>query len=451
VEPDDWNNPDDHHVRIRRLVDENLARLSLIDSWSRDEHAAIRRWLKANAATLDDLAHATMLEHCWHESPENGARLYDRITMPPWRIHPLAKLMAMKANVSTFEGQWDEAYAWNLRMHRMADHEYQEPSDIRLVLGMWLERFACDQLMVLLPRHLPEDVSRYLKQVAEGDELRCSWEARDRAGMLFTRDYLEAWYAWSASPETHPDFTSLAEVMLSNDVLPFFANPAASRPADVESFRRQLEEHSSLEREWRAYCDMIEASRNWFSLSFHEAWQTADGFDRRQCEIIKHAPILSMLIGGEASRPSQVRVLHETTRLRRTGLEAVAAILRFQHEQGELPRSLDVLVPKFLRSLPLDPFTGRPLTYRLTSGANGFVVYSWGSDHVDDGGKNAAGPRDRGDIVLFPVQIPSFTTRMRNESLFRPRPTERPSAPCLASSTASGHNRAHAVADVRLL
>jgi hypothetical protein len=44
------------------------------------------------------------------------------------------------------------------------------------------------------------------------------------------------------------------------------------------------------------------------------------------------------------------------------------------------------LVPEHLERLPDDPFSGKPLVYRLTD--EGFRLYSVGPNGVDDGGKS---------------------------------------------------------------
>lgn len=61
------------------------------------------------------------------------------------------------------------------------------------------------------------------------------------------------------------------------------------------------------------------------------------------------------------------------------------ALRAYRCDQGKEPGSLTELVPKYLHSLPTDPFSGKSLIYR-TTGTN-WLLYSLGPDHVDDGGK----------------------------------------------------------------
>jgi hypothetical protein len=81
-------------------------------------------------------------------------------------------------------------------------------------------------------------------------------------------------------------------------------------------------------------------------------------------------------------------------------LTAELAVRCYQSEQGRAPTGLEQLVPKYLQSLPQDPFSDRPVIYRL-QGTN-WLVYSVGEDGVDDGGKrvsrSVSGTVTRGDL-----------------------------------------------------
>jgi hypothetical protein len=66
-------------------------------------------------------------------------------------------------------------------------------------------------------------------------------------------------------------------------------------------------------------------------------------------------------------------------------VEARLAIELYRREHGELPDSLDQLVPGQLPEVPLDPWTDRPLIYRRDG--DGFVLYSTWSDRKDNGGR----------------------------------------------------------------
>jgi len=69
---------------------------------------------------------------------------------------------------------------------------------------------------------------------------------------------------------------------------------------------------------------------------------------------------------------------------RRAAVTAVAAQKFRLTQEGALVGRLEDLVPRFLPSVPRDPFDGKPLRYQRLP--NGFVVYSVGADGRDNGG-----------------------------------------------------------------
>ena len=80
-------------------------------------------------------------------------------------------------------------------------------------------------------------------------------------------------------------------------------------------------------------------------------------------------------------------------------------IRAYQLETGSLPESLSDLVPKFLPTIPDDPYGSGPLSYRLSN--DSYTLYSVGYDQDDDGGRPTTYQADAwdGDLstdYLFP-------------------------------------------------
>ena len=57
----------------------------------------------------------------------------------------------------------------------------------------------------------------------------------------------------------------------------------------------------------------------------------------------------------------------------------------YKNETGHYPENLDALVPELMGTVPIDPFTGNPLIYRIQDG--GVLIYSVGSNEKDDEGR----------------------------------------------------------------
>jgi len=92
-------------------------------------------------------------------------------------------------------------------------------------------------------------------------------------------------------------------------------------------------------------------------------------------------------------------------------LIAFLALRSYRGDHGAYPPTLDALIPRYLTSVPLDPYaTAARLKYRRDS--DSFVLYSIGPDGADDGGRPIGNtenqccslptyqPLDKGDIVV---------------------------------------------------
>lgn len=78
-------------------------------------------------------------------------------------------------------------------------------------------------------------------------------------------------------------------------------------------------------------------------------------------------------------------------------------IERFRMANHRLPEKLDDLVPKFLKSVPIDPFDSQPL--RFVRRESGYTLYSVDTDRMDDGGadrppKKTREASDRFDLLF---------------------------------------------------
>ncbi|MFO0873855.1 MAG: hypothetical protein U0575_07770 [Phycisphaerales bacterium] len=68
---------------------------------------------------------------------------------------------------------------------------------------------------------------------------------------------------------------------------------------------------------------------------------------------------------------------------------AAIALARFELAEGRWPRTLDELVPRFLASIPRDPYDGGTIRYALRDGRP--LLWYVGGDRHDDGGRPASG------------------------------------------------------------
>jgi hypothetical protein len=80
--------------------------------------------------------------------------------------------------------------------------------------------------------------------------------------------------------------------------------------------------------------------------------------------------------------------------------DAAIACELYRREHKKLPPTLETLVPKYLPTVPTDPFSGKPMIYKVED--SGFTIYSLGKNKTDDGGKLDSDAADIG--LFFPIK-----------------------------------------------
>jgi hypothetical protein len=96
------------------------------------------------------------------------------------------------------------------------------------------------------------------------------------------------------------------------------------------------------------------------------------------------------------------KTLHEAT-------VTILALKLWRLEKGEYPANLDELIAAgFLKELPTDPYSNKPLNYKKTD--DNFILYSVSPNFTDDGGEPDRDEKgrvkkwsDNGDMVFWPV------------------------------------------------
>jgi len=93
------------------------------------------------------------------------------------------------------------------------------------------------------------------------------------------------------------------------------------------------------------------------------------------------------LVNGVLELRYDIRVRADLTRIS-------LAMIVYKADKAKYPETLEALWPKYLKVVPKDRFTGKPLKYARKG--DGYVLYSVGKNLKDDRGD----PEDRNDIVI---------------------------------------------------
>lgn len=150
--------------------------------------------------------------------------------------------------------------------------------------------------------------------------------------------------------------------------------------ADVPNLPERLTLPGLSWHRMRLYTGSLRYLHNlaWFITVAHKPWPEPldEIMDANKTSSEKTNKLMSAVVPFS-------RLTAETLAFVRCTTTAVA-IERYRHQNKKLPDSLNDILPLYIESVPLDPFTGKPLLY--TRDGQSFTVYSTGFNRIDDGG-----------------------------------------------------------------
>jgi hypothetical protein len=139
------------------------------------------------------------------------------------------------------------------------------------------------------------------------------------------------------------------------------------------------------------YLDLMEGSIGANQLPLHQRRKTLGALEDEVGAVSK----IHVLLHAFVPAISRVTELDLAAIARLRTAQVAVAVERYRLATGGLPDTLAELVPRYLDTVPKDPFDGKDLRYKKLD--IGFVIYSIGEDETDNGGKEPADRRDRKD------------------------------------------------------
>jgi len=376
--------------------------LGLRFEWTTEEAEILAKWLAANEKTLALLRRATDCERCYGPFTSDNGRLSDADLSPAtMRFGPLLTVAAMSA---AREKRWDDAWDWNRRLLRAADHTYQQPSSMGPMLGRRLAMTAQRQLLEFLEKApSPPDVTALRRAVLATTQRACPDEVRDTAESLFTIDLYENWYAWAEDPNQHKETEGLLDAWLSMGGM---LREVGGREVfeNIDEFRTALRK-SSLDAALRCQQALEAAHRDWWGQPFAKAWRERDTYARKYQKIATEEPACTLAHSWVGpGRLSYGWAVGETWR---HAALTVLELFAYRSRNGQFPESLENLGTADPNDARIDLFADVPLRYKVSDAGKRFTLYSIGPDQKDDGGKDNEFVEDSGDWVYWPPQPPA--------------------------------------------
>jgi hypothetical protein len=342
--------------------------------------AAVSDLLSRHAATLDTIRRAADRDNC--RFTRDWTRPSIDMLLPELQSLRLAgRFLALAARRAAAEGRIEEALADTVRVQRIGRHATTEPILISQLVGTALDAVALDTLAGILPALGPDDLGR-LDTPAMNDlvgpppSIFRGFIGEEAFGLSTFADFADArsnvdgLWELTGNPNLAPGSFSRwvsapASLLFRVFLLPF----------DIASHRRMMHDYRQLA-----------------AMNFARPQQFAE--QQKQIAAIEAALQKEQRAGlvSATIKPAMAQVFRSQTLsiARHRAAAALVAAAKHRLETGQLPESLDALIPDKLPNLPRDPFTtDAPL--RLKATPEEFLVWSVGPDGEDDGGPQKDG------------------------------------------------------------
>jgi hypothetical protein len=433
----------DHYVSLA-VLDHDPAEKAFLP-WKPKDLPEVAEWLANNKAALDLVAEATKRPKFFMPvvvDDESVTLCHAPFTQSLAEYRDLTNALRIRAMRYLGEGQPQAAQEDLLTAHRLARLVGRTGMmrDHLIALAVDTLATAGDMKVLQSQKLTAAQAKGYLAQLDHLGPLPSASEALDSGERLFLLDHwtqflrakdfgqlaaqvqaAEKFYgaAWLGPGETHEQLACWRKDM---------TDPEPRR--DVPSSRARLDELADLDAVMRRANQAISDLGK--ILDQQPAGRRKESVDRfvktvtnqvKSLGLDPEKPVSEMLVPAVRLPPKQrqkaaeLLVLYdfaqsakifayaqrpiEQCRMMLDLVRLGYALAAHRAEKGRYPAKLADLQPGYLKEIPQDRFTGKPLVYKLAdeAGKTGYTLYSVGANLKDDGGVEDIGVSN-GDIVL---------------------------------------------------
>jgi len=339
-------------------------------SWPKEqpaqEQALLRKWIQDNNRALEQIQLGSRKPYCWFK--HTGETL-QKVEMPQlYTRRQLALALQARAKLQAEDGNITNALNDIVTLYTFGAHIADGP------------KFLVEKLVGIAIKTLPIRTAFNIldKKMVDASLMK---SLEDRFKQLVT-DYNE--------------------------------------PFDIRSEKLSLQEQVETDPKYRFFKPYLNSTLEYYdTIAAKNTWQL---HNEKTQSITEDNPLIETAGSGI---PSVIEIEHRT-RADEQALIITLAVLRHNADSGGYPATLPHLVSAgYLKELPIDPFSNKPLVYKRTR--DSFTLYSFGADFDDDGGLHSkwGSGEQGGDQVFWPLE----RTQMAERPSGRERPFARTESP----------------------
>ena len=375
-----------------------------------EQKAQIAKWLSDSREVFELVMAGTQKPYYWrtYANHENSSEMISVLLPYLGEFRNVARSLCWRAQLSAEEGRYEDAWNDVKACYRFGQHVKGEPFLVGQLVGIAIEALAVGKVRSILSEYEVDSATvavlqKDLEQMVVGEDFIMRFETEklclyDEIQRCFTEDRFGGGHLYLYRIGDISDMVDGREHILFEVI---FSPEEWPRAARVLFFHPNKQQTRETADRFYDFCEEIARKT--------PARLKTEGIDigEETMKIVKGNVLL------EIFTPAIGRVC-ELGHRNKSDVEATLAtmaVLRYKKDKARYPESLGQLkAGGYLRELPIDPYSDKPLVYRSTD--EGFTLYNLGPNFKDDGGEVAKedgktrpwGTREAGDQVFWPVQ-----------------------------------------------
>jgi len=375
--------------------------LPVREPWKSNEHPRLAQWFKDKQGEITQLLEASEIDKCRFPI-ETDITGYTQQQVRLARMRRWAYWLVTMANNDRGEGRTDEALKKEIAVLRIAQHQYQQPTIINLLVGVAIESFGIQQVKRVVATG--DAGEQYLKTIEQTlSEIEYDW-AGDFPRVL---DYekLLVMNIWAICYEVNKDGRVRLTRNLMEAITPVLPEDMQDKPMITYAQRKLAkafmillwfympsnpkEIGKAVDTAYEKYNEMLKPDYDWSKepgkysidelVSFGLDWRRDIEHSVHTLEETLHNMHYAYLLVTSDKRGSRIMV----------------ALRRYKNKTGHWPESLDEVRDLAPEEIFIDPLNNGSFVYKLSD--ENFTLYSKGKNGVDGGGTcdDEAGADDR--------------------------------------------------------
>ena len=376
---------------------------------TQEDKQLIGKWLSDNEEVLELVIAGSKRPYYWqHYEGEDMMS----VLMPHLAgFRSMAFSLRWRSQLRAENGRYEEAFNDVKTLYLFGRHvKGTKLVLIEQLVGIAIEAIAVENLRNILSEHeidsaLLARLQKDFEQMKSVEDFTMSFEGEkmfvyDEIQRCFTEDRFGGGHLYLTRIGQIDSYGDESETTTVDIILEQLSSPEGwARAVKVLFFHPNKQQTREAADRFYAFCETF-AQKTPAQIKAEGL-----GIEKETIKIVGDNVFLSML-SPALGRAAEMGHRH------RTNVEATISILalqRYKADKGSFPDNLQELVTAgYLRQLPVDVFSDKPLIYRKTD--ESFILYSIGGNFKDDGGKAEIDSKGRpklwdydGDAVFWPV------------------------------------------------